>query len=196
MCKPVSKTIFFDPQNEKKRRQRHGSVQSQTSWISSGLAQGVIYLVSHRSLRIKFWALRTNCETQSKKVRIKIILCEAVQSMHRTILLTRFAAACAIAIASTISRSAACAGAATEQPGAGPEHASSGRLPHNALFPDPDLSAHSFRESSTGRSTWWGRVVAFEDFLEMAVNLSTVSTWKKYFEVLGEWLHYDEATMR
>ena len=63
--------------------------------------QGVIYPVSHRSLRIKFWALRTNCETQSKKVRIKKIICEAVQSMHRT----RFAAACAIAIASTISAS-------------------------------------------------------------------------------------------
>ena len=63
--------------------------------------QGVIYPVSHRSLRIKFWALRTNCETQSIKVRIKKIICEAVQSMHRT----RFAAACAIAIARTISAS-------------------------------------------------------------------------------------------
>ena len=109
---------------------------------------------------------------------------------------TRFAAACAIAITSTISRTAACAGAATAQPGAGPEHASSGRLPHNALFPDPDLSAHSFRESSTGRSIWWDRVFAFEDFLEMAVNLSTVSKWKKELDVLGEWLHYDEATVR
>ena len=31
-------------------------------------------------------------------------------------------------------------------------------------------------------------------FLEMAVNLSTVSKWKKELNVLGEWLHYDEAT--
>ena len=39
MCKPVSKTIFFRPTGEwEKRRQRHGSVQPQTSWISSGLA--------------------------------------------------------------------------------------------------------------------------------------------------------------
>ena len=60
--------------------------------------QGVIYPVSHRSLRIKFWALRINCETQSKKVRIKKIISEAVQSMHRT------RSSCAIAIASTISR--------------------------------------------------------------------------------------------
>ena len=28
----------------------------------------------------------------------------------------------------------------------------------------------------------------------MAVNLSTVSKWKKEFNVHGEWLHYDEAT--
>ena len=56
------------------------------SWLISEEEQGVIYPVSHRSLRIKFWALRTNCETQSKKVRIKKIICEAVQSMHRTTL--------------------------------------------------------------------------------------------------------------
>ena len=30
----------------------------------------------------------------------------------------------------------------------------------------------------------------------MAVNLSTVSKWKKELDVLGEWLHYDEATVR
>ena len=84
--------------------------------------QGVIYPVSHRSLRIKFWALRTNCETQSKIVRIKKVICEAAQSMHRT----RFAAACAIAIACTISRKLR--SAATAQPGAGPELASSGLL--------------------------------------------------------------------
>ena len=70
------------------------------SSLEKGVLQGVIYPVSHRSLRIKFWALRTNCETQSEKVRIKRIICEAVQSMDRT----RFGAACAIAIASTISR--------------------------------------------------------------------------------------------
>ena len=67
-------------------------------------------------------------------------------------------------------------------------------LSDNAQF--PDLSAHSFRDSSTGRSTWWGRVFALEDFLEMAVNLLTVSKWKKELDVLGEWLHYDEATVR
>ena len=76
------------------------------------------------------------------------------------------------------------------QPGAGPELASSG------LLQFPVLSAHSFRDSSTGRSTWWGRVFALEDFLEMAVNLSTVSKWKKELDVLGEWLHYNEATVR
>ena len=84
-------------------------------------SQGVIYPVSHRSLRIKFWALRTNCEMQSKKVRIKKIICEAEQSMHR-----RFAAACAIAIACMISPKLR--SAATAQPGAGPELASSGLL--------------------------------------------------------------------
>ena len=47
--------------------------------------QGVIYPVSHRSLRIKFWALRTNCETQSEKVRIKIIICEAVHQIRRSL---------------------------------------------------------------------------------------------------------------
>ena len=52
------------------------------------------------------------------------------------------------------------------------ELASSGLLLDKAQF--PDLSAHSFRDSSTGRSTWWDRVFALEDFLEMAVNLSTV----------------------
>ena len=34
--------------------------------------QGVIYRVSHRSLRIEFGALRNNCETRSEKVRIKV----------------------------------------------------------------------------------------------------------------------------
>ena len=81
--------------------------------------QGVIYPVLHRSLRIKFWALRTNCETQSKKVRIKKIICEAVQSMHHA----RFAAACAIQHDQPET-----AGTATAQPGAGPELASSGLL--------------------------------------------------------------------
>ena len=42
-------------------------------------AQGIIYPVSHRSLRIEFGALRNNCETQSKKVRIKKIKRETVQ---------------------------------------------------------------------------------------------------------------------
>ena len=65
------------------------------------------------------------------------------------------------------------------QPGAGPELASSG-----------------FGTARQGRSTWWGRVFAFEDFLEMAVNLSTVSKWKKELDVPGEWLHYNEAKVR
>ena len=34
----------------------------------------------------------------------------------------------------------------------------------NAKF--PDLSTLSFRDSSKGRSTWWGRVFALEDFLD------------------------------
>ena len=96
--------------------------------------------------------------------------------MHRT----RFAAACAVA--STISWKLL---VPPRRSPAGPELASSGLLLHadNAQF--PDLSAHSFRDSSTGRSTWWGRVFALEDFLEMAVNLSTVSKWKKELDVLG-----------
>ena len=96
---------------------------------------------------------------------------------------------CAIAIASTISRRWTCrlqaAGAARAQPGAGPELASSGLLLITRSFVI-DLSAHSFRDSSTGRSTWWGCVFALEDVLEMAENLSTVSKWKKELDVLGE----------
>ena len=149
--------------------------------------QGVIYPVSHRSLRIKFWALRTNCETQSKKVRIKKIICEAVQSMHRTQQLAR---------SQSPARSAGnCC--MLVPPRRSPAPVLNWRrvlLLDKAQF--PDLSAHSFRDSSTGRSTWWDRVFALEDFLEMAVNLSTVSKWKKELDVLGEWLHYDEATVR
>ena len=108
--------------------------------------------------------------------------------MHRT----RLAAACATAIASTISRrNCWCRhGAARRRSWTRVELFTA----DNAQF--PDLSAHSFRDSSTGRSTWWDRVFALEDFLEMAVNLSTVSKWKKELDVLGEWLHYDEATVR
>ena len=109
---------------------------------------GVIYLVSHRSLPIKFWALRTSCETQSKKLQIKKIICEVVQSMHRT----RFAAACAIAIASTISRKLLVPPRLSPAPVL------------DAQF--PDLRAHSFRYSSTRKSTWWGSVFALEDFLD------------------------------
>ena len=41
--------------------------------------QGIVYPVSHRSLRNEFGALRNNCETQSEKVRIKKIKRETVQ---------------------------------------------------------------------------------------------------------------------
>ena len=158
-------------------------------WIATNSEQGVIYPVSHRSLRNKFWALRTNCETQSKKVWIKKIICKAVQSMHRT----RFAAACAIAIASTIDQPET-PGAATAQPGAGPELASSGLLlkTRSILI----WARIRFGTARQGDLLGRGRVFALEDFLEMAVNLSTVSKWKKELDVLGEWLHYDEATVR
>ena len=107
--------------------------------------------------------------------------------MHRT----RFAAACAIAIASTvyaISRKLLVSPRCSPAPVLGVKWFTA----VNAQFPD----VTAFRDSSTGRSTWWGRVFALEDFLEMAVNLSTVSKWKKELDVLGEWLHYDEATVR
>ena len=41
--------------------------------------QGIIYPVSHRSLRIDFGALRNNCESQSEKLRIEKIKRETVQ---------------------------------------------------------------------------------------------------------------------
>ena len=70
--------------------------------------------------------------------------------MHRT----RFAAACAIAMgASTIGRKLL----VPPRRSPGPELVSSTFTAESAQF--PDLSAHSFRvDSSTGRSTWWGRV--------------------------------------
>ena len=104
--------------------------------------QGVIYPVSHRSLRIKFWVQRTNCETQSKKCESKksFAYCEAVQSMHST----RFAAACAVAITSTIS----CAAGFVVLPRRSPAPVlNSRRVADDTQF--PNLSAHSFRDSST-----------------------------------------------
>ena len=156
----------------------------------SNIIQGVIYPVSHRSWRIKFWALRTNCETQSKKVRIKKK--SSAKRCNRCIALDSQQ----LARSQSPARSAGncwCRHGAARRP-------SWTRVDVEWLTADnaqpPDLSAHSFRDSSTGRSTWWGRVFAFEDFREMAVNLSTVSKWKKELDVLGEWLHYDEATVR
>ena len=47
--------------------------------------QGIIYLDSHRTLRIEFGALGTNCKMQSKKVRIKkIVRRRNVATAHRT----------------------------------------------------------------------------------------------------------------
>ena len=46
----------------------------------SEMSQGVIYPVSHRSLRINFGALRNNCESQSEKVRIEKIERETVHA--------------------------------------------------------------------------------------------------------------------
>ena len=60
MCKPVSKTVFFRPTGEwEKRRQRHGSVQPQTSWISSGLA---CFFFHSPNLRNRWgWSLLSDC---------------------------------------------------------------------------------------------------------------------------------------
>ena len=142
--------------------------------------QGVIYPVLHRTLRIKIWALQTNCEMQSKKCESKNLLrsgaIDASQQLAR------------ITIASTISRSRKLV---LPQRSPAPVLNSHRRdlrffifiiiffyrttrltvdsvqcvgnnffkiLRHtadNAQF--PDLSAHS----ETGRSTWWGCVFTY-----------------------------------
>ena len=81
------------------------------------------------------------------------------------------------------------------QPGAGPELVSSGLL----LIARSFLIWARIRFGSTARQgdlLGGAAFSALEDFLEMAVNLLTVSKWKKELNALGEWLHYDEATVR
>ena len=121
-----------------RKREKEGKEARKRKHNNYVRIQGVIYPVSHRSLRIKFWALRTNCETQSKKVRIKKK--SSAKRCNRCIALDSQQLAAAIAIASTISWNL------LVQPRRSPAPVLNSRrvvsAADNAQF--LDLSAHSF----------------------------------------------------
>ena len=83
---------FFRPTGEReKRRQRHGSVQPQTSWISSGLACFFFSLSKpSQSMRMVFaiglfeFRMRKDiCSMYAKLLRCTVYACEAALAMGK-----------------------------------------------------------------------------------------------------------------
>ena len=84
---------FFRPTGEwEKRRQRHGSVQPQTSWISSGRACFFFFSLSKPSqsmrmvLAIRLFEFRSRkdiCSMYAKLLRCTVYACEAALAMGK-----------------------------------------------------------------------------------------------------------------
>ena len=167
--------------------------------LHKAFRQGIIYPVSHRSLRIEFGALRNNCELQNEKARIEKIKRETVQlciangdRSRWPAIIIRLYAAPAKAASGPIHVSAQARSVRVDdgwskphQPTANVTATSFANIKKEIVFAQPSPS-----HGDNKRFSWCKHAGTFMHFTNSGVHCFVFLKP----DVPGEWLHFDEST--